>query len=226
MSGETQPGRTPPQWAIAVRDSTEQDGWLLVYLDVMTLLVVMFVVMLTFAGEGEPVETSAAPTDTAPVAQEQGTRAEALWMEGSLGKEVEITRSAAGVRLRISSGILFESGRAQLSHKGLETLADLVPALKRSPHAIIVTGHTDNLPITTERFPSNWELSSARAAQVVRFFQKEGIAPDRMTAVGKAHTQPRASNDTALGRSRNRRVELLLRLPGVSPSDVQDLPVD
>ncbi|WP_077529874.1 OmpA/MotB family protein [Vreelandella utahensis] len=224
MSEDTTPPRTPPHRSIELRDSTEEESWLLVYLDVMTLLVVMFVVMLTFAGDSDP-ETAADTTEPAPETVGPSPHP-ADWPEGSLGDDIEISRSDEGLRLRISSGLLFESGRAELSQKGLDTLAELVPTLQRSSHPIVVTGHTDDVPITTDRYPSNWELSSARAAQVVRFFQKEGITPERMSAVGKAHTQPRTSNESAEGRARNRRVELLLRLQSNEGPRVRLLPVD
>ncbi|MFO7786345.1 MAG: OmpA family protein [Halospina sp.] len=224
MSEDTTPPRTPPHQSIELRDSTEEESWLLVYLDVMTLLVVMFVVMLSFAGDSEP-ETAADTTEPAPEAQGPSPHP-ADWPEGSLGDDIEMSRDDEGLRLRISSGLLFESGRAELSQKGLDTLAELVPTLQQSSHPIVVTGHTDDVPITTDRYPSNWELSSARAAQVVRFFQKEGITPERMTAVGKAHTQPRTGNETAEGRARNRRVELLLRIQNDDGPRVRLLPVD
>ncbi|MGM0449701.1 MAG: OmpA/MotB family protein [Pseudomonadota bacterium] len=223
MSEDITPPRPPPHQSIELRDSTEEESWLLVYLDVMTLLVVMFVVMLTFAGDSEP-ETAADTTEPAPETKGPSPHP-ADWLEGSLGEDVEISHSDEGLRLRISSGLLFESGQAELSQKGLDTLAELVPRLAQSAHPILVTGHTDDVPIATGRYPSNWELSSARAAQVVRFFQKEGITPERMTAVGKAHTKPRTTNETAEGRARNRRVELLLT-PVDDSVRVRLLPVD
>jgi chemotaxis protein MotB len=83
----------------------------------------------------------------------------------------------------------------------------------------MVEGHTDSNPISTQRFPSNWELSSARASSVVRLFIESGVAPDRLTAAGYADQRPIAENNTEAGRARNRRVAIMLesRVPVIEP---------
>lgn len=206
------PAKPVSRWDVPVEDSTEEDGWLLVYLDVMTLLVVMFVVMLTFAGEGQDEnrpQAAETPTED-PAPTTQSSAMDQQWEPGAFGDDIEVSVQGESVRFRISSEILFESGQAQLSMRGLDALDRLIPALESNGHEIRVAGHTDDVPIRTERFPSNWELSSARAGQVVRFLESQGIPPDRMVALGYAHTQPRSSNETPEGRARNRRVELVL----------------
>ena len=92
-------------------------------------------------------------------------------------------------------------------------LQKLVPLLSETDYQLVVAGHTDNIPISSPRFPSNWELSSARAGSVVRLFETQGISPGRMQATGFADTRPLARNDTERGRARNRRVELVLQPP-------------
>ena len=93
-------------------------------------------------------------------------------------------------------------------------MSRLVQALGKAPgYRVVVEGHTDNMPIQTERFPSNWELSTGRAASVVRHFQGQGIDAARMRATGFADTRPIASNDTAQGRASNRHVEVILEAP-------------
>ena len=77
----------------------------------------------------------------------------------------------------------------------------------------MVEGHTDNIPIETSQFPSNWELGAARASSVVKFLVSQGMDQQRLRAISYADTQPRASNDTASGRQQNRRVAMLLRMP-------------
>ena len=220
------PAKPVSRWDVPVEDSTEEDGWLLVYLDVMTLLVVMFVVMLTFAGEGQdehkPQAAETPTEDPAPTTQSSGMAQK--WKPGELGEDIEVSAQGESVRFRISSEILFESGRAQLSMRGLDALDRLIPALESNEHEIRVAGHTDDVPIRTARFPSNWELSSARAGKVVRYLESQGIPPDRMVALGYAHTQPRGSNETLEGRARNRRVELILnpmQAPGSGAVDDQ-----
>lgn len=85
--------------------------------------------------------------------------------------------------------------------------------LRESPHPIAVHGHTDAVPIHSVRYPSNWELSGARAGSVVRYFEANGIDKQRLRAVGFADTRPLADNDSAEGRASNRRVELVLEQP-------------
>ena len=89
----------------------------------------------------------------------------------------------------------------------------LAGRLQSGDYPIAVQGHTDDKPIHTNQFPSNWELSAARAAAVVQQLIAQGVAPNRLSAVGLANTQPIASNDTAQGRAENRRVDLVLQLP-------------
>ena len=90
-------------------------------------------------------------------------------------------------------------------------MSRLVPTLSKVPgYRVVIEGHTDNMPIQTERFPSNWELSTDRASSVVRHFQGQCIAAARMRATGYADTWPIASKDTAQGRATNRHVEVIL----------------
>ena len=114
---------------------------------------------------------------------------------------------------RISNELLFASGDASLVAGAEPVLQRLVDVLKASPYPVSIEGHTDNVPIQTERFPSNWELSGARAASVVRYLQARGIDPGRMRAVGHADTRPLTNNATPETRARNRRVDVILETP-------------
>lgn len=127
-----------------------------------------------------------------------------------LGNDIEVVTSESSVSFRINSEILFPSGQSDLNLGGLSVLRHLVPILDSVPHKIIVAGHTDTQDIRSSRFPSNWELSGARAGNVVRYLQSNGIDAARLVAVGYADTRPLADNSTAEGRARNRRVELIL----------------
>ncbi len=110
--------------------------------------------------------------------------------------------------------IVFSSGSAQMNAKGRETLEKIVGTLQSvTDKRIVVRGFTDNEPIGYElrqRYPSNWELSTARASDVVRFLQAKGIDPTRLEASGFAEYQPVAPNNTAAGRKENRRIEIVL----------------
>ena len=111
----------------------------------------------------------------------------------------------------IRSDRLFASGSARLE-AGIEPVVlRVAEALDRVPGAILVTGHTDDVPIRTARFPSNWELSTERAASVVKLMAGKLKDPARLRAEGLADSAPVAPNDSAANRARNRRVEIILR---------------
>jgi chemotaxis protein MotB len=140
--------------------------------------------------------------------------------------QIKITQMADRLSVRMVDRILFPSGEADISPEGVRVLQRVGRVLKSTENKIIrVEGHTDNVPISSrlERdFPTNWELSNARATNVVRFLQeKVGIDPRRLQAVGLSEFHPVASNETVSGRSQNRRIEIaLLPEPTVAePSD-------
>lgn len=130
---------------------------------------------------------------------------------GELGSDVEVLISERSVSFRVNSEILFDSSQADLSRSGLAVLRRIVRVLSDTNHVITVEGHTDSVAVRRNvRFPSNWELSSARAGSVVRYLQANGIERHRLKAVGYADTRPIADNHTPDGRAANRRVELLI----------------
>jgi chemotaxis protein MotB len=235
----------------------EEEGWLLTYLDVMTLLLVMLVVMLAFSEPisrkpplGRPMPTTpgtaaaAAPQSPieggqivpplvespsgpgeqphhqrAPAAPDvspsstAGPNAQSLGLT-DLGQDIQILVRDDGVSIRIPSEVLFASGEAGLTPAGQAVIDRLLPAFNRLPdYTVVVEGHTDNVPIQTARFPSNWELSAARASSVVRHLEARGLNPTRLRATGYADTRPLAPNDTPQGRALNRRVEITLEPP-------------
>lgn len=127
-------------------------------------------------------------------------------------EQVAVERNEFWIAVEIKSGILFPSGSAELTPEAdpiLTKLAEIVRELPDNP--IYLEGHTDNVPIQTQAFPSNWELSAARAASVVRRLIQLGINPARLAAVGYGEYHPVADNSTAAGRDRNRRVVLVLQ---------------
>ena len=114
-------------------------------------------------------------------------------------------------------------GSAELEPHSLEVLRAVANTLKNEPFKLEITGHTDVVPISNSTFASNWELSAVRATSVVRLLADNGIAPERLLAIGREASKPIASNDTAEGRARNRRVELMI-LSGL-PDIVEEIPV-
>jgi chemotaxis protein MotB len=123
---------------------------------------------------------------------------------------VSVESNEAWLELSLRNSLLFGSGDAEPHYDAFEVIETIASILENRDNAIRVEGFTDNRPIQTNAFPSNWELSAARAAAVVRMLAMEGIDPARMAAVGYGEHQPVARNDTEEGRRRNRRVVLLI----------------
>jgi chemotaxis protein MotB len=123
---------------------------------------------------------------------------------------VAVHRNDRWIEVEIRTDILFPSGSAQLSPGALSVLEQLALVLAPLPNAIRVEGHTDNVPIRTSAFYSNWELSAARAGSVVRVLAAHGVAPTRLAVVGFGEHRPKTSNDTEQGRNANRRVIVVI----------------
>ena len=123
---------------------------------------------------------------------------------------VTLETSDRWLELNLPNSLLFGSGDAEPHYDAFEVIQKIATVLRDRDNAVKVEGFTDNQPISTSRFPSNWELSAARAAAVVRMLTMEGIEPERLAAVGYGRFQPVARNDTDEGRRRNRRVVLLI----------------
>src|SRR3954452_3624802 len=123
--------------------------------------------------------------------------------------KVKIVRGRMVVEL--SENILFDSGRADLKQEGQAALTEVADVLASIPDRDFqIAGHTDNIPIKSAKFPSNWHLSAARALTVGMFLAAHGVPPVRLSAAGYADTQPAAPNDTPEGRQQNRRIEIVL----------------
>ena len=127
---------------------------------------------------------------------------------------IEVKRQPYWLEVSINSNLLFSSGSATLEPAARPALIRLARLLGRRDVRIHVEGHTDDLPINNTIYPSNWELSSGRAATVVNLFAQNGVDPERMVAIGYGQFQPADSNATEAGRARNRRVAVIV-LPGL-----------
>ncbi len=123
---------------------------------------------------------------------------------------VEVKRNDFWIELEMNSEMLFLSGEAELSNKALPVLKKVAEVVRIMPNMINVEGYTDNIPIDTVEFPSNWDLSSARATTVVRQFIQNGISPNRLSAIGYGEFHSIADNNSEQGRLKNRRVVLVL----------------
>jgi len=171
------------------------------------------------------------PTDTAQAAQAAQAAAAAIMltkvaddvvkaMSGLVKKNlVVVRRKSSWIEVEIRTDILFPSGSAVLAPSAVDIIRRLAAVLARFPNPIRVEGFTDNVPIRTALFYSNWELSAARAANVVHVLSDRGVGRERLAVVGFGEEHPVASNTTAQGRNANRRVTVVIlsTAPGTSP---------
>lgn len=131
--------------------------------------------------------------------------------EQGLSKKVEIVEDKDFILMRLESEVFFDSGSAKIRPEAYPVLNQIAGVLKNVDSEIIVSGHTDNVPINTPVYKSNWELSTARATTVVRYFtEKLDLDPSRFTATGNGEYRPIADNGTPEGRQKNRRIEIMI----------------
>ena len=137
--------------------------------------------------------------------------------------KVRVTEGALGITVEVNASILFQPGESRMEESAIRSMTTLGQILAIANFPVQVEGFTDNIPISTTQFPSNWELSGARASSVVRLFIENGVAADKLIAIGYADQKPIADNATPEGRMRNRRVAITIesKLPDV----IADIPV-
>lgn len=124
---------------------------------------------------------------------------------------VEVKSDIRGIIINLPSSLLFDSGSAQLKQESIEVLKRITEYLRDFPNKILIEGHTDNIPLSSNSvYKSNWELSAARASSVLHFLIQMGLSPDRFTIAGYGEYRPIESNETPEGRAKNRRVELII----------------
>ena len=195
----------PVEQLLTTNAQQKEESWLLPYLDVFVLLTMMFIVLLSMSS----IDLLSSQSK---VNQQQETISQ-------LQQEIEPLRQ---LEMEGRSSLVLQHWQERI-HQVLDSLKlrddialsleDEYIALQIDAGTILVEGHTDNIPIETSQFPSNWELGAARASSVVKFLVSQGMDQQRLRAISYADTQPRASNDTASGRQQNRRVAMLLRMP-------------
>lgn len=211
-----------------------QARWLITYADLITLLLVFFIVMYALSSRVsvtnfENLKTSLSsslkrkpqspPPDAVPMMTDTPEKARFEAAADAIVKGVVSTDPKAQVSVDIEErGLVislidtsfFAPGSATLSPNALPLMAQVSRTLAGDRHALRVEGHTDATPIRSARFPSNWELSASRAAAVTRYLNTHGVTKDRLSAVGLSDAAPVASNATEDGRRRNRRVEIVV----------------
>jgi len=174
--------------------------WMSSMSDIVTQILCFFVMLFAFFGAKKMAQLER-------IEKEIVTKVK---IEGIEEVETKI-ESEKGLIVSLKEKILFETGKADLSLEAKGVLDKLHPIFLKIPNQIVVEGHTDNVPIRTVQFPSNWELSTARATQVIRYLIEEKNFPkERIAATGYGEYHPVAGNDTLEGRAENRRVDFVI----------------
>jgi chemotaxis protein MotB len=138
--------------------------------------------------------------------------------QAKLSAKVTVKKTDKGISVRIMDSVLFKPGGAELMPESYPLLRKLAAIMKESPYNVLVEGHTDDIPIKTKEFPSNWELSTERAVNVVKFFIREDVKPEKLSASGYAQYHPLVPNITPENRAKNRRVEINFVSPEMAES--------
>lgn len=217
-----------------VPSSGEDDfGWLMSFSDLTLLLLCFFALWYVVQSKSNASLTERA-AHRAPVQQKGTVQADPAengpaWEsvreavgksidDAGLDEEVKILPTGRGVVVSLMDRLSFASGRADLSPKFFSVVERVAAIARSRPElSLEVLGHTDDRPISTHEFPSNWELSAARASRVARFLVEKGVAPERVSAQGYASFHPLLPNDNDENRETNRRVEIRLYRPAGDP---------
>jgi chemotaxis protein MotB len=222
-------------------DGSGSPAWMTTFGDMMTLLLVFFVLLYSFSSmdvekfrgfisalqsqlgvlDGGQTITENPNIDAGTLGQDyaqapQNIREIMRELDNYIGNNgledrVDVENKRKGLVISLTGEILYELGRADIRNQGREVLAMISDMLIDIPNDIMIEGHTDDLPIRTDEFPSNWELSTARAVNVIKFLIEErDFEPARLSAAGYSEYRPDAENYTADGRAENRRIEVVV----------------
>lgn len=192
-------------------DPLQDATWLYSYADMVTQLLLFVILTVTVVGLKEFKQPNFAAAPSVPAQLEDAAeRLSDYVREHQLADLMSVDRSADRVTIRLKSLLLFDLGQDDLTPRALVVLRDVAALLAAIDRPIRVEGHTDNQPIHTARFPSNWELSSARAISVVQQLEHEGISRARLAAAGYGEHRPILANDSEERRALNRRVEIVI----------------
>lgn len=227
-------------------------GWLTTFNDLVTLLMVFFVLLFTMGsmdsqmmkefqyalqsglgilGAGSKVSIAVQQSQTRisqqgqlnqakNVSAPEGEMVETESIDEAVGEfaakpGVNVRYSEEGVHISFEDGLFFNFGKADINTSGFAFLDKMAVLIHKIPYAVRVEGHTDNVPIRTNRYPSNWELSIARAVSVVKYFVNVGkVNPQRLSAVGYGESRSLVPNNSPANRAKNRRVEIVLSTEG------------
>jgi chemotaxis protein MotB len=193
-----------------------RDRWLVSYADLVTLLLALFIVMYAASDQERAKQivesfnngSGVLPGSTAESSEDE--TAMRFLANPVLLQTAKIRQTDRGLVISLAEAGFFASGDASLSTSSADAIVAIADVLKDSTLPVRIEGHTDSTPISNSRFPSNWELSTARAASVLVRLSELGIGPERLSAAGYAGFQPVEDNSTVEGRARNRRVDVVV----------------
>jgi chemotaxis protein MotB len=231
------PGRSAPRIELSLTKTVagsqaagDDANWWMITLSDLTLLLLGFFVFWYMGDKAKPPAVKA-PAVATPIAEQRPLSAvvpiqtgldpeqwkqfqdemETVIGEAGLSQDVAVELSRNEILLSLKDTLPFDSGKADLRPQAFPVLEKVVVMLLNHPVlSLEISGHTDSIPIATAEFPSNWELSSARASRVARYLTEKGIDPSRIAVQGYANHRPRMLDSSATSRSANRRVELRL----------------
>jgi chemotaxis protein MotB len=213
--------RTRKQARSEQNESQGRDRWLISYADLVTLLLALFIVLYAASDKerARQIAESFSAQNTGgsgvlpgnDAERQERSRADRKLMEDPvLMQKTKIRQTKYGLVVSLSEAGFFASGDAATSAEAEAVISTLAESLRASGTQIRIEGHTDSTPISTGRYPSNWELSTARASSVLAKLIEHGIDPARLSAAGYAGFQPIADNATPDGRAQNRRVDIVI----------------
>jgi len=225
------------------QEAENSERWLLTYSDLITLLMIFFVVMYAsssisttkyaalakslnsvlaggsniIGSDGSTVSTDIIPSEATPeMAESQKLtnlkeEVDGILSESGVGTSVQTNIEERGLVITFSDSVFFESGQAAIRPELRGTVDKLAISLKAMANLIRVEGHTDNVPVKNSNFSSNWQLSAVRAANVVQYLiEVDGLSPTLLSAAGYGEYRTIASNDSDAGRSKNRRIDIVI----------------
>lgn len=192
-----------------------RDRWMVSYLDVLTILLILFVAtaaqtLQRSQKKPAPTPVPAAAPVTAPVTQEPSAALAAIEQELEQ-RHLDVQVDSRGVVVSLPQALLFAAGEDRINADALATVSTIGDVLSKIPNNVSLVGHTDAVPIHNRRFANNWELAAARGLRLLELLSSRyGIAESRLSVESFGSLDPKSSNDTPNGRASNRRVEIVI----------------
>lgn len=193
--------------------------WVVSYADLVTMLLALFMVLFAVSQNVTKYQAKMIaehhlniPENIAAEQVEQLEELRVLFSEKiSENQSVTFLKEGRGLVLRLNNSVIFDEGSAIIKNDALKTIDEIVDTISKIDNNVLVEGHTDSTPINNEKFPSNWELSTARATNIIAYMLKsKKVEPKRLSAVGYGEYMPIADNTSSGGRLLNRRVDIII----------------